>query len=156
MDDDLRSRIARIEAIEAIKNLKARYCAFCDDRYDPEGIAGLFTEDGVWEGESFGRYQGRDAIRDYFARISGEIIFAAHLAINPVIDMLGDETAVGRWRLIMPCTVQTDGAKEARWLMGAYVDTYRKSGGSWLFTSLKFRINFFSPHLGSWSEIAKL
>ena len=47
-------RLAQLEAIEAIKQLKYRYCAYCDDKYNPSGIAGLFTEDGIWEGESFG------------------------------------------------------------------------------------------------------
>ena len=152
--DDLRHRIMRLEAIEAIKHLKGRYCSFCDDRYDPDGIANLFTPDGVWHGESFGRYVGREEIKAYFARISGEIVFAAHLALNPIIDVQDPETASGQWRLIMPATVMTDGEKQARWLVGAYDERYRCVGGTWLFSSLKFRINFFSPHLGSWSETA--
>ena len=46
----LAQRLQVLEDIEAIKRLKARYCAFCDDGYNPDGIAGLFVEDGVWDG----------------------------------------------------------------------------------------------------------
>ncbi|MBV8360284.1 MAG: nuclear transport factor 2 family protein, partial [Deltaproteobacteria bacterium] len=46
--EELAARTQRLEDIENIKQLKARYCAFCDDNYNPQGIASLFTEDGVW------------------------------------------------------------------------------------------------------------
>ena len=59
----LEERIQRLEDIEAIKQLKAEYCAYCDDGYNPDGIANLYTEDAVWDGGPFGRYEGRDAIR---------------------------------------------------------------------------------------------
>lgn len=39
--------------IESIKQLEARYCAACaacDDGYDPDRLAALFTEDAVWDG----------------------------------------------------------------------------------------------------------
>ncbi len=35
----LEDRIQKLEDIEAINALKARYCAFCDDAYVPDGIA---------------------------------------------------------------------------------------------------------------------
>src|SRR5262245_11383232 len=46
----------RIEDIEAIKILKARYGYYCDDSYNPDGISSLFVEDGVWDGGQFGRH----------------------------------------------------------------------------------------------------
>lgn len=150
----LERRLTRLEAIEEIKRLKARYCAYCDDRYDPDGIAGLFTEDGTWDGESFGRHVGRDAIRSFFQRASGEITFAAHLVLNPIISITDAGHAVGKWRLIMPATVRVDGMSEARWLVGAYDEHYAVVGGSWLFKTLKFHINFYTPHLGTWAESA--
>ena len=102
---ELAQRVARLEAIDEIKRLKARYCAYCDDDYDPEGIAGLFVQHGLWDGERFGRYVGRDQIKGFFKSISGEIVFAAHLALNPIIDIKDADHADGRWRLIMPATV---------------------------------------------------
>jgi hypothetical protein len=130
-------RLAQLEAIEAIKQLKYRYCAYCDDKYNPSGIAALFTEDGIWEGESFGQHVGRAAITAHFQRVSGEIVFAAHLALNPIIEV-DDDTATGKWRLIMPATVITSGIKEARWLWGAYDDHYVRVDGVWMFKRLSF------------------
>ena len=46
----LEERVQRLEDVEAIKVLKAEYCAYCDDHYDPDGIASLFVEHGVWDG----------------------------------------------------------------------------------------------------------
>ena len=47
--ETLEERLQRIEDIEAIRLLKHRYCAFCDDNYDADGIAALFTENAVWD-----------------------------------------------------------------------------------------------------------
>ena len=48
-------RLQLLEDAEAIRNLKARYAALCDNQYDAEGIANLFTEDAVWESPRLGR-----------------------------------------------------------------------------------------------------
>lgn len=154
LEGTLEQRVARLEAMEEVKRLKARYCAYCDDQYDPDGIAGLFAEDGTWDGESFGRYVGREAIRTFFRRASGEITFAAHLVLNPIIDITDAAHATGKWRLIMPATVRIDGKSEARWLVGAYDERYVFVSGVWLFQTLKFHINFYTPHLGTWAETA--
>ena len=47
----LEQRITRLEDLEAIKQLKARYCEICDDDHDPNRITTIFAEDGVWEAE---------------------------------------------------------------------------------------------------------
>ena len=46
----LEARLRRLEDIEALKQLKAQYCAACDDGYDADRLASLFTEDAVWDG----------------------------------------------------------------------------------------------------------
>ena len=150
----LEQRLARLEAIQEITLLKARYCAYCDDQYDPDGIAGLFTEDGIWDGELFGRHVGRDAIRSFFRRASSEITFAAHLVMNPIIDITGPGQATGKWRLIMPATVRVDGRSEARWLVNGYDERYVIDDGVWRFQIMNIHINFYTPHLGTWVETA--
>ena len=52
-------RLQALEDAEAIRNLKARYAAFCDRQYDADGIAALFTEDALWESPGLGRFEGR-------------------------------------------------------------------------------------------------
>ena len=59
----LEERLARLEAIEEIKALKARYCALCDADYDPDGLAALFLPDAVWDGGPFGRHEGQEAMK---------------------------------------------------------------------------------------------
>jgi uncharacterized protein (TIGR02246 family) len=154
LEVDLAQRLARLEAIDEIKRLKARYCEYCDDNYDPDGIASLFIEDGVWDGERFGRHIGRDQIKAFFKSISGEIVFAAHLALNPIIEVEDANHATGKWRLIMPATVRTAGKNEARWLVAAYTESYVRVNGAWLFQSMHTHINFFEPHEGGWASTA--
>ena len=98
---------------------------YCDAKYDAEGICSLFIEDGVWDGgPSFGRYEGHQQIRSFFERISGDILFAAHLVLNPIITVEGDR-AHGRWWLHMPCTALYDaGTAEGRWLLSEYDEEY--------------------------------
>ncbi|MGD9764146.1 MAG: nuclear transport factor 2 family protein [Candidatus Binatia bacterium] len=150
---NLEEQIARLSAIEDIKQLKARYCAYCDAQYDPEGLASLFVEDGVWDGgETFGRYAGRDAIRNFFQSVSGELVFAAHLVLNPIITVNGN-TATGQWRLIMPCTVKNEAGKlEARWLLSAYDEEYVERDGRWLFKELRVTPQFYAAHETGWAE----
>src|ERR1700726_3415667 len=51
-------RLQALEDAEAIRNLKARYAAWCDNQYDADGIAMLFTEDALWESPVLGRFEG--------------------------------------------------------------------------------------------------
>ena len=69
-DWQLEERIARLEDLEAIRNLKMQYAFYCDRGYDPEGIGSLFVEDGVWEANVFGTYHGVEAIKGFFASVS--------------------------------------------------------------------------------------
>ncbi len=58
--DDIDRRLRAIEDIEEIKRLKARYCSYCDDNYNADSIANLFTEDAIWDGGIRGTAEGRD------------------------------------------------------------------------------------------------
>ncbi len=150
--DALATALARLTAIEDIKQLKARYCAYCDQQYDPDGLASLFVEDGVWDGGAeFGCHTGREAIRTFFRGASGSIVFAAHLVMNPIIEVDGAR-ATGRWRLLMPCTVRgRDGVPEARWLLSAYDERYICHEDRWLFAALKVDTQFYAAHLAGWA-----
>ena len=47
--EQIERRLQVLEDAQAIRNLKARYAALCENQYDADGIASLFTEDAVWE-----------------------------------------------------------------------------------------------------------
>ena len=73
-----------MEAEAAIVRLKAEYARFADDGYDADGIAGLFVDDGVWDGgDLFGRAEGVESIRRHFAQASERIPWALHLRPQP-------------------------------------------------------------------------
>jgi hypothetical protein len=149
--EDLSQQVAMLTAIEEIKNLKATYCSYCDTNYDPNGLSSLFVENGIWDGgPEFGRHVGKRAIHDFFLGASGSIIFAAHLVMNPIIKVNG-ESADGKWRLLMPCTVNNEeGTPESRWLLSAYTEQYVKAGAEWLFKSLIVDSQFYAAHLDGW------
>jgi hypothetical protein len=47
---DLEKYVTVREDLEAIKQLKARYCAVCDDNHNIDKITALFVDDGIWKG----------------------------------------------------------------------------------------------------------
>jgi hypothetical protein len=96
---DVEQRLQTVEDVEAIKKLKYQYCAYCDDNYNADGIASLFTEDAIWDGGTFGRYEGREAICCFFRSAPRLLSFAAHQVMNPIIDVQGDKArAIKKWR----------------------------------------------------------
>ena len=147
--EELMLKIDRLESIEQIKQLKARYCDYCDDNYNPEGIASLFTEDGIWDaGEGFGCHKGKEEIKAFFKQVSADIVFASHNVMNPIIDVDGD-FAKGQWNIFMPSTLQ---GEQAAWLLARYDETYQRVAGKWLIKSLKANIKFFSSYEKGWAK----
>jgi hypothetical protein len=129
--------------VEHIKQLKHRYCAFCDDDYNPQGIAGLFSEDGVWDGGAFGLAETRAGIAAFFAETSEVVSFANHYVCNPIIDIDGDK-ASGRWDLWQPMVMKEDDA--AVWLVAKYNERYVRDGSGWLIQHLLLDIRALSPY----------
>src|SRR5271154_5303871 len=126
----LERRIQVLEDAEAIRNLKARYAALCDQQYDADRIAMLFTEDALWESPGLGRFEGREAIRNFFRGASTIFSFAIHYSLNGQIEVDGD-TARALWYLFMPCTVAT--GNRAMWRASIDHETYARVSGTWMF-----------------------
>ncbi len=146
----LEDRVRRLEDIEAIRQLKARYCERCDDGYDADGIAELFTADGIWDGgRTFGRREGREAIRRHFQGAGDRVPLARHQVMNPMVEVDGDE-ATGRWLLFQPCI--DVGADGAVWLAATYHDRYRRVGDQWLIASSTIDVAFFTPYEKGWER----
>ena len=145
----LERRLRALEDAEAIRNLKSRYAAFCDDNYNPDGIAALFAPDAVWESPSLGRYEGREAIRGFFQGATGIFSFAIHYSLNGEIHVDGD-TAWARWYLFMPCTV-ADGNR-ALWRAGIDHERYVRRGGSWYFSHKRSEPLMNTPFDAGWAQ----
>ena len=141
---NMEQQIQRLTDIEDIKQLKLRYAAFCDRRYDPGGIASCFTEDGVWDGgEKFGVHTGRKEIYDFFSGANDLVGFAMHYTTNPLIEINGDE-ATGQWHLWQPMVLKE--GNQAIWLMAQYSERYVREEGNWLIERLTLVVKSFTPH----------
>jgi len=119
--DELTRRVTRLEDIEAIKQLKARYCTICDDDHNPERITSVFTEDAIWEGRGIGKAQGHAAIRELFKGFQRTISYSQHMVMNPIIDVDGDR-ATGVWYFFGTFTMR-DG-NQAKWQAARYREDY--------------------------------
>ena len=146
---DLEKRITVLEDIEAIKQLKARYCAVCDDDHNPDKITTLFVEDGIWEGGDFGKAQGHAAIRKLFEGFRKLISFSQHNVMNPIIEVDGNR-AKGVWYLLGPFTFRKDNG--ARWIACKYEDDYVKVNGEWKYQHLRAIIRVQAEYEKGWAS----
>jgi ketosteroid isomerase-like protein len=146
----LERRLQALEDAEAIRNLKARYAALCDDSYDADGIAALFAEDALWESPGLGRFEGREAIRAFFRGAGGIFSFAIHYSLNGQIHVEGD-TAHAQWYLFMPCTV-ADGNR-AMWRASIEHERYRRVGAVWLYTEKRSKPLMNAPFEEGWARM---
>ncbi|RCW45755.1 uncharacterized protein (TIGR02246 family) [Halopolyspora algeriensis] len=142
---DLEARIRRLEDIEEIRQLRARYCQYLDDGRWSE-LAELFTADGAFVGLSTAR--GRDELRTFFAELqSGPLQAWWHFSSNETITVDGDEARGETW-LDQPCVV--DG--EAHIAAGRYQDdVVRDSDGQWRFRERKVTFFFWGPLASGWA-----
>jgi len=148
-DANLEARIRRLEDIEALKQLKARYAAYCDDAYDADRLAPLFTEDAIWDGGTMGRYEGRKAIHAFFSSADQVVPFAIHHVTNPILGIDGDR-ATGRWYLWQPCTFAQ--GNQGLWMAGRYDDVYRREGEVWRFEHVTVELRMLSPYEAGWAR----
>ena len=145
--EEMGKRLKVLEDIEAIKVLKVRYCAYCDDNYDADGIASLFTEDAVWDGGMRGRAEGREGIRNFFDMAPQRLPFAVHMVMNPIIEIEGD-TATGTWYLFQACTFAE--GDQAVWGSARYNEEYMRVDGEWKFKHLNLTSIFWTPFDQGW------
>ena len=135
---DLEQRIARLEDIEAIRQLKAEYCEICDDSHNPDRITTIFTEDGIWEGRGIATAKGHAEIRQLFERFQAMMDFTQHMTLNPRIKVDGDH-ASGTWYFFGPFRFRAtdDTSANAKWQAARYHEDYRRVDGVWKIAHLK-------------------
>ena len=146
----LEDRIRRLEDIEALKQLKHRYAAACDDDYDADRLAPLFTEDAIWDGGILGRFVGREAIREFFRGTPAIVPFAIHHVTNPILEVDGD-VATGQWYLWQPLTFAR--GEQAFWLAARYEDRYRREPDGWRFERVTIHVRALSPYEEGWARV---
>ncbi len=136
--DDLERRIGALEALEEIKKVMRHYVnCLIQVRWDD--VVDCFTENARVEIGISGTHQGRIAIARLFKEdigsrhIGKEMIFLAH----PLISVDGDRAA-GSWLLYHMFTEATHIGTHA-WVQGIYQCEYRKAGGRWKISDLKWK-----------------
>ena len=150
--EELEKRVRVLEDLEAIKKLKARYGQVCDNGYDADELAAMFTEDALFLLTEKGETQkdkGRDAIRQRFKVMPQRIAFADHHFVSPIIELKGDK-AEASWLMWTPATLA-----DGKCVFGAGVerDKYEKVNGKWLISETHLEIFFRAPYGDGWGEI---
>jgi SnoaL-like domain len=133
--------------IEAIKQLKARYCRFLDTK-DWQAWRSLFSDDFVGDTSEAGgrRVAGADAFVAFTRKNIGKPSQpTVHQVHAPEIELTSATTARGVWALNdivrLAFGLNLDG-------FGHYHETYEKVDGRWYITSSKLtrlRTDFFNP-----------
>lgn len=154
MSKTLEQRIQRLEDIDEIAKLQARYIDFNDGGWKggthqfPEAVADLFVDDGVWEGPSgTARVEGREAIAELFRQFAA-VPFIVHCVSNPLIEVDGDE-AHGEWHAIIPSTMP-DG--QGLWTIGKYINDYVRTPQGWKYKRLYFEAATITRYEQGWGK----
>jgi hypothetical protein len=134
---NLEQRIARLEALEDIRQLKHRYLNACDLK-QVEVIADCFAEGEVLiDYGPLGIFRERDSFVALYRELAcHERVIDLHHGANPEIEMLDEDQARGRWALWY---FNLDGESGAtRQLGGFYQDRYQRIAGQWKIVATRF------------------
>lgn len=135
-DIDLSARVDRLEAIEEIKQLKARYFRLLDThRWDE--LRALFDDDAIFDiPESRSQPAGPDAfVQAVRAHLDGGI--SVHHGHMPEVEVLSPITARATWAMQDLVEPAADTRRPVLAGSGHYVEDYRKQDGQWRITSLR-------------------
>jgi 8-oxo-dGTP pyrophosphatase MutT (NUDIX family)/ketosteroid isomerase-like protein len=141
-------RLDRLESVNEIKELTARYC-YHVSRNEGDAVADLFTSDGVLDGSTagMGRIEGRDALIAFYRPAVTEAEETLPFIQNHIIDVHGDD-ATGT------CALEARFSRGGRSITvaGHYEDTYRRVDGRWLFAERKLFFNHIVPLEQGWAK----
>lgn len=122
---DLQARVQRLEALDEIRQLAAKYAVALDMR-DLDAVVNLFVDDvGVP-----GKRRGRAALRAWYdTEMRRDLMGSAHGVLGHVIDIEDADHASG---LVYS---RNDLETESVWIIEllAYLDSYERRDGHWYF-----------------------
>lgn len=160
----LEARLARFEAEHAIRACMNRYMVLCDalDSETPlDELVGLFTRDAIWEGvgdkyrASFGRIEGREALRAMFAKymtVPPHFLLNVHFMTTELIEVQDADRAIGSWVMLQTSTF----ASGASHLNAARLSVdFRRVKGHWQMAHFRTQ-NLFSRPIDAWNQAEPL
>jgi uncharacterized protein (TIGR02246 family) len=123
-----------MDDIEAIKQLKARYCRLMDTK-DWAGYRQVFTDDVTMDTTESGGgvITGADQFLEFLVAAIGEVI-TVHQCHTPEIDITSPTTATGIWAMEDMLRFPDGNDMHA---YGHYHETYEKGAGQWRIKSSK-------------------
>jgi len=147
----LEQRITRLEDLEKIKTVKAKYAQFLDDGFNPEGIASVFAEDGRWIIEDT-VIEGTQAIKEQCRGLVKVQPWSCHNVTPSVIEIAEDgDTAVGTFYILTFLTMRdSKGNEGAYFLPGVFYDKFVKKGEDWYIQEAKADVRQAAPWTEGW------
>ena len=159
--EQLRQRVSALEAAREVSACLHEYMQLCDclnEGFDLDPLMALFTEDAIWEGKgkryaaTFGRREGREAIRDMFVKYT---LPPAHFALNvhfltsEKVTVESETEAEGTWVLLQTATF-ADGRSQ---LSSALLNVgFRLEEGRWKIAHFCTTSRFNRPVQTPWDN----
>lgn len=128
MNQDLARKIDRLDSIEQIKGIVARYALAVDSK-DIDTLVDLFVEDVHVTGEK----HGRDAFREHWRQLLARFRVSVLMTGTPIIDFDDDAHARG----VVYCRDEREMGGQLYVGVLHYHDRYERRNGRWLFVSRK-------------------
>lgn len=135
----LEQRLSRLEAIEDIRQLKARYFHACDTK-QPEIVRECFAAGDIeLRYGRIGNFDNRDDMLAVFTELACQPhIVEMHHGQNPRIEVLDADHATGIWGLYY---YLIDTRRQiVTQLAGFYEDAYTRSDGQWRITRSRYDV----------------
>ena len=150
---DLEHSATLLTDINDVKRLQRIYGYYLD-RSDWDNVVDLLTDDATAEYATSGVYVGKASVRKLLYAIGygraglPKGLLREHMQFQPVVDVAPDGlTAKGRWRVF---ALLGQSGEYARWQAGPYENEYRKEGGNWKISKIRWYETFTVPIEGGW------
>ena len=141
----LEDRIRRLEDIEDIRSLRHHYHQYINEGW-LDRIAELFTEDAVGQMDKLARWEGREAIRAFFATAPASVSLVKQFPHNHIVEIDGD-TAKG----ISYFEARYAAKGVSIMIAGSYDEEYARVDGHWLIKTSIMKLHFAVPLDVGWA-----
>lgn len=140
---DLAARIRRLEDRESIRELVGRYGYVIDNR-DIDGLADLFTEDGVLQSaDGIMNARGRAAVIEMYKGRFAALGPTFHFTHDHAIRF--DERDPDRASGVIASHAEVTRNGETMLAAIRYHDSYRRDGGQWRFAQRVLNFFYYTP-----------
>ena len=150
----LEQEIERLEGENEIENLQRIFGFYIDKKLWSQA-ADLFTDNASVELGGDGVYIGKYRILEYFKTLGAEGpeegVLNDHMQLQPVIHVLSETEAKGRWHHF---SQEAESGKNHFWGTGVYENEYKKENGIWKISKLHLYSIMRTPYDKGWAEAA--